>query len=243
MSQKASAADEVSTLCNHHIEFGSQQGPWLRSGDHGGTCDVQSFHGLQDPSVCPAPTPWPVHLGGGDGLSLCNTRTSSRFWPTSFNMFKWGLFMKYGHFHYYMAWTLSSCTVRSYCVFPFFTGSACLLPGVLCLNLLSLRKHLYSRALGRPNSLSKAPLHGSGEVHCAVCSVRCEPALPWWHPLTASLLPGDSCRPATGLDLFVWERFYIKSGANTLRIAPIHPCLDFRSNLFWTPPCTHSSLS
>lgn len=57
MSQKASAADEVSTLCNHHVRFGSQHGPWLRSGDHGGTCDLQSFRGLQDPFVRPAPTP------------------------------------------------------------------------------------------------------------------------------------------------------------------------------------------
>lgn len=86
MSQKASAADEVSTLCNHHTRFGSQHEPWLRSGDHGGTCDLQSFRGLQDPSVCPAPTPQAVHLGEGDGLSLRNTWTSSRFQPTT----KWG---------------------------------------------------------------------------------------------------------------------------------------------------------
>lgn len=109
MSQKASilAADEMSTLHNHHVQFGSQQVPWLRSGEHGCTCGLQSFHGPQDPSVCSAPTPRGVHLRGRDGLSFCNTWTSSTLWTTSLNVFKWGLSVKHGDLHYF-AGTLSS---------------------------------------------------------------------------------------------------------------------------------------
>jgi len=28
----------MSTLHNHHVQLGSQQAPWLRSGDYGCTC-------------------------------------------------------------------------------------------------------------------------------------------------------------------------------------------------------------
>lgn len=111
----------MSALHNHHVQFGSQQEPWLRIGDHGCTCGLQSFHGPLDPSVCSAPPPQGVHLGRGDGLALCNTWTSSRLWTTGLNMFKWGLCQTWrpplcGS----DTFLLEPCTMISYCVFPSF---------------------------------------------------------------------------------------------------------------------------
>lgn len=63
-------------------------------------------------------------------------------------------------------------------------------------------------------------------LHCQIAWSAC-PAL--WRSLTASFPAGDSCRLAVGPCLLIWRRFYTNPGINILRIASIHPRLDFRT--------------
>lgn len=139
-----------------------------------------------------------------DGLSLWNTWTSSRFPPTSFNVFKWGFFMKYDHLHYYMAGTLSSYTGRSYCV-PIF-----LLAPLACCWESPVWTCCHSGNIFIPEhwgdliNWAKLPCTTAGRF-TVLLAMSIWACLALWCPLTAALLPGDSCRPAVGLGLFVRE--------------------------------------